>query len=91
MIYLLANLGSIVQVIFMIVRGGAIITLLAFEGVTAAGTASAQGWLRFKRVGMLIVGFVLYKPVAALVYGVGIRLLSDGADTDSRSSTRSAG
>ncbi|WP_460792820.1 hypothetical protein [Nocardioides maradonensis] len=83
-VYLLAILAGIVQILFMIVRGASIITLLCFAQATGAGTASDEGWLRWKRIAMLIMGFVLYKPVAAVIYAVGIKLMSDGATTQAQ-------
>lgn len=81
LIYLLTILAAIMQVLFMIVRSAAIIALLCFAQVTAAGTATEEGWTRFKRLAALVLAFVLYKPVAAVIYAVGIKLMSTGADT----------
>ncbi len=80
-LYIVAILGSLAQIVFMVVRGAAMIVLLSFAQVVAAGTATEEGWQRFKRLCMLIVGFVFYKPVAAVIYGVGLKLMSDGADS----------
>lgn len=82
-IYLLAILGSAVQVAFMILRGAAIILLLCFAQVIAAGAATEEGFLRFKRIAMLVLGFALYKPVAAIVLGVGLKLMSDPGEDSS--------
>lgn len=82
-IYLLAILGSAVQVAFMILRGAAIILLLCFAQVIAAGSATEEGFLRFKRIAMLVLGFALYKPVAAIVLGVGLKLMSDPGEDSS--------
>lgn len=79
-IYLLAIIGSLVQCVFMVVRSVMVIVLLSTAQVFAAGTATAEGWLRFKRIGLLLLGFILYKPAAALVLGVSLKLLSDGSN-----------
>lgn len=84
-IYLLAIVGAAVQVVFMIVRGAALILLLCFAQVIATGTATEEGWLRFKRIVMLVIGFALYKPVAAIVLGVGLKLMSDPGRGDTSS------
>lgn len=71
-VFLLGTLGAIMQCIFMIVRGAALVVLMVFVPPTAAAAASDEGWARFKRLGMLVLGFALYKPVAAIIYAVGI-------------------
>lgn len=84
LVFILCGLGSIVQCVFMLIRGAALYVLMAFVAPTAASAASEEGWLRFKRLGLLIIGFALYKPVAAIIYAVGIlemtRNTSDGND-----------
>lgn len=78
---LAALLGSIAQVIFMIFRG-AMITLLVSVLPTIAATSATQGGsaaLR-KAFGWLLA-FVLYKPVAAIVYAVGFLLVKGAAST----------
>ena len=72
--------GSCAQVLFMLFRA-AMITLLMCVLPTIAATTVTQGGsaaLR-KAIGWLIA-FVLYKPVAAVVYAVGFMLMhGDGA------------
>lgn len=80
-LYIFAIIASLMQCLFMVVRGAAVIVLLSFAQTVAAGTATEEGWMRFKKVVALLIGFVLYKPAAAVVYGVGLKLMSDGATT----------
>lgn len=80
-IFLLGLLGSLVQCIFMVVRGAAIWVLIIMLPPTAAMSASEEGFIRFKRLCALILGFVMYKPVAAIIYATGIRLMSDGGSS----------
>lgn len=75
-VFLLAILGGIAQCIFMIIRGAALMVLMVFVAPVAAGGASDDGWARFKRLGMIILGFALYKPVAAIIYATGIMLMT---------------
>lgn len=75
-IFVLALLASIMQCLFMIVRGATLIVLMAFVPPVAAGSATEEGWTRFKRLGALMIGFALYKPVAATIYATGLMLLS---------------
>lgn len=78
-VFILSALGSLAQCIFMIVRSGALIVLMVFVAPTAAGAASEEGWTRFKRLAFLIIGFALYKPVAAIIYAVGIMEMSQSS------------
>lgn len=75
-VFILALLGSIVQCVWMVVRAVAIIVLFVLLPLTAAGAATDEGWLRVKRIWMLILGFVLYKVVAAAIFGAGLRLMT---------------
>lgn len=72
LMFILCALGAIVQCVFMLVRGAAMVVLMVLVAPTAAGAASDEGWARFKRLGLLLLGFTLYKPVAAVIYAVGI-------------------
>ncbi|AKU15044.1 hypothetical protein VV02_02860 [Luteipulveratus mongoliensis] len=76
-IYILVILGAMMQVIFMILRGAVIQGLLVFVPFLAAGTASQEGYARFKRSIALLVAFVMYKPVAATIYALGFALLKN--------------
>ncbi|MDA8437529.1 MAG: hypothetical protein M0Z51_01555 [Propionibacterium sp.] len=75
LVYLLCLLGALVQCVFMNLRAAALIVLMVFVGPTAAASASDEGWLRLRRLGLLILGFVLYKPVAAVIYAVGLSMM----------------
>lgn len=89
-IFLLCGLGAIVQCIFMLVRGAALVVLMVFVPPTAAGTASEEGWARFKRLALLIVGFALYKPVAAIIYSVGIMQMTQNTNSGSEMDVQNA-
>ena len=78
---LLALLGAIMQVAFMVVRGAAVIVLMGLLPLVAANSATPEGNQQLRRVVGLLAGFVLYKPVAAIIYAVGIRLMH-GVDGD---------
>ena len=80
-VFLLAIFGGIAQCVFMIIRGAALMVLMVFVAPVAAGSASDDGWARFKRLGMIILGFALYKPVAAIIYATGIMLMTSPSGT----------
>lgn len=78
--FIITLLGSIVQCIFMFVRSASLIVLMAFVPPIAAGSATEEGWGRYKRLVMLVIGFALYKPVAATIYATGLLLLSSAGN-----------
>lgn len=78
-LFLLCLIGSLVQCVFMVIRAPVVIVLLTLTPAFAATTASEEGWQRFKRLGMIVLGFTLYKPVAAVIYAVGIKLMTTTA------------
>ncbi len=75
---LLAMLGTLAQVIFMVVRGAMLIVLVALLPTIAAGTATEEGMARFKKILALVLAFVCYKPAAAIIYAAGLRLMHGG-------------
>ncbi|WP_460797463.1 hypothetical protein [Nocardioides pacificus] len=81
-VFLIALLGSVAQLAFMYVRGAALIVLFVLLPIVAAGSATEEGWLRLKKLLMLILGFVLYKPVAAIIYATGLRLVGESGSDD---------
>jgi len=69
-------LASLIQIFLMVVRGGMLVLLAGVLPTTAAFTNMQTGreWFR-KSVGWM-VAFVLYKPVAAVIYATAFRLAS---------------
>ncbi len=89
-IFLVCTIGAIVQCVFMIVRGAALMVLMVFVPPSAAATASEEGWARFKRLALLIIGFALYKPVAAIIYAVGIMEMTQNTHATSGNDIQNA-
>jgi len=89
-LFALAALGAIVQCVFMLVRAAALMVLMVFVAPTAAGAASEEGWSRFKRLGLIILGFALYKPVAALIYAAGIMLMTQNTEASDGNDLKNA-
>lgn len=75
MLGLLAMLGTLAQIVFMIVRGAMLIILVVLLPTVAAGSATEEGMARLKKMLALLLGFILYKPVAAIIYAGGLKLL----------------
>lgn len=74
---ILTLLASVIQIVLMVVRTGMLILLLGVLPIAAAATNTEMGRNWFKRILSWLVAFILYKPVAALVYATAIRLTSN--------------
>lgn len=85
LLFLLLILASLMQIVFMVVRGAVIYVLVVFLPVFAADSFSEEGWSRFKRAVMLMFAFTIYKPVAATIYATGFKLLHSPGDPDKTS------
>jgi hypothetical protein len=68
-------LTSLIQLALMIVRYGMLVLLVGVFPLTAAATNTEVGMAWFKRAVSWLVAFILYKPVAALIYAVAIKLI----------------
>lgn len=74
-------LAGLAQVLFMFFRAGVLPILLALLPVAAALSTSEIGKTWFKKIAAWALAFVLYKPVAALVYAAGFALMRSSAFT----------
>lgn len=73
MMLLLGMIGGIVaiaQIILLVFRDFVLIFLAGVLPLVAATSASAQGSERLERLLKWVIAFLLYKPVAAFIYGV---------------------
>ncbi|MFD7153174.1 type IV secretion system protein [Kribbella sp. NPDC059898] len=77
---ILMVITAIIQLALMIVRYGMLVLLVGVLPLTAAATNTEMGMMWFKRTLGWLVGFIIYKPVAALIYATAI-LLIGGAPT----------
>lgn len=80
---LLAILSSLMQLMFMLMRGPLIMLLVLWMHFAAATAASDEGRVRAKKVIGLLISFLIYKPAAAAIYALGFMLIygngTDGA------------
>ena len=76
----LAIIAFFVQLVLLIVRAGLLVLLAGTLPLSAAASMTPVGnsWFR-KNVGWLLA-FLLFKPVAALVYGAAILSVTNSAD-----------
>ncbi|WP_298461181.1 hypothetical protein [uncultured Cellulomonas sp.] len=73
---LAALLGCIAQVVFMVFRGAMITLLMAVLPTIAATSATNGGSAALRKALGWLLAFVLYKPVAAVIYAVGLLLVN---------------
>lgn len=71
----LALIASIAQVALMIARIGVLVILVGVLPLAAAATNTEMGHQWFRKCIAWIVAFILYKPVAAIVYATAFQLI----------------
>lgn len=74
-----ALIASIFQLIMMIIRNGMLVVLIGVLPLAASATNTETGRMWFKRCVSWLVAFLLYKPIAALVYAAALKLLLSSA------------
>lgn len=67
--------GVLMQMIFMIVRNPLIVVMVAFLPLFAANSGTRAGQERFNKAIAFLLAFILYKPVVAIIMGIGLRML----------------
>ncbi|MEV5960563.1 type IV secretion system protein [Kribbella sp. NPDC051952] len=73
---ILMVITAIIQLALMIVRYGMLVLLVGVLPLTAAATNTEMGMSWFKRAVGWLAGFIIYKPVAALIYATAIKLMA---------------
>lgn len=71
-------IGAVVQVALLIVRGGMLFLLAGTLPLMAAATNTETGRAWFKKGIAWTIAFLLYKPVAAIVYATAFMLTREG-------------
>lgn len=71
---LFAIVGSVVQILLMIVRAGMLVVLAGVLPVSAAATNTETGRNMFRKTVGWLLAFILYKPAAAIVYATAFKL-----------------
>lgn len=72
---ILMIITSLIQLALMVVRYGMLILLVGVLPLTAAATNTEAGMMWFKRAVAWLAGFILYKPIAAIIYAAAITLI----------------
>ena len=84
---LLAILAVIVQVVLMVVRSAMLVVLSGMLPLAAAATNTEMGGQMFKRTVGWLLGMILYKPAAAIIYAAAFSMVGNTANTDAVMST----
>ncbi len=71
---LLAFLGSVIQIMLMLVRGGMLVLLVGTLPLIAAFSNTEMGHQWFRKALAWLLAFALYKPAAAIIYAVAFDL-----------------
>lgn len=71
---ILAFLGSVVQIMLMLVRGGMLVLLVGTLPLIAAFSNTEMGLQWFRKACAWLLAFALYKPAAAIIYAVAFDL-----------------
>ena len=69
-----AVFAALAQVMLMIVRAGALVILAGMLPITAAASLTDPQRTMFRKTSAWLLGFILYKPAAAIVYAAAFRL-----------------
>ncbi len=80
LMFMLGTIGIIVatmQWVLMLSRDAILVLFAGLLPLAAAGTASRSGQQFFSRVTGWLLALILYKPVAAAIYWVAMRLIRD--------------
>lgn len=72
---ILALFMSIVQIVLMVIRGGMLVVLAGILPASASFTNTATGKQWFQKTVGWTIAFILYKPIAAIVYAAAFQLV----------------
>lgn len=71
---LVVILAQVIQAVLMLVKNAMIVLLVGFLPLTAGATNTPLGKAGFQKALTWLGGFLLYKPVAAIIYAVSFKL-----------------
>lgn len=75
---LVVVLAQIIQVVLMLVKNAMVVLLVGFLPLTAGATNTPLGQAGFQKALTWLAAFLLYKPVAAVIYAVSFKMASRG-------------
>jgi hypothetical protein len=71
---LIAILTSLIQIFLLVARGGLVVVLGGTWPLAAAASSTPAGNAWFKKTTAWLLAFILFKPVASIIYAAGLRL-----------------
>lgn len=71
-----ALIANIVQIGLLYLRAALLILVIAIFPVVAASSASKMGETWWRKLTGFVIAVILYKPVATIIYALGVRVLS---------------
>lgn len=74
-----ALIANIVQIGLLYLRAALLILVIAIFPVVAAASASKMGENWWRKLTGFVIAVILYKPVATIIYALGVRVLSSAA------------
>lgn len=74
----IAIVTALVQVVLMLIRMVMLVLLAGMFPVAASAAGSETGWAFLKKYAGWVLAFLLYKPVAAVIYGTAFALIANG-------------
>lgn len=74
---LLAILAVIVQIVLMVIRSAMLVVLSGMLPISAAATNTTVGAAMFKKTAGWLLGMILYKPAAAVIYATAFLLVGN--------------
>lgn len=74
-----ALIANIVQIGLLYLRAALLILVIAIFPVVAAASASKMGEAWWRKLTGFVIAVILYKPVATIIYALGVRVLSSAA------------
>lgn len=74
-----ALIANVIQIGLLYLRAALLILVIAIFPVVAAASASKMGENWWRKLAGFVVAVILYKPVATIIYALGVRVLSSAA------------
>ena len=76
---ILILLGQIIQIIVMIARSGLLVLMMAVLPLASANTNTTWGQQWYQRAVGWLAAFILYKPVASIIYAICFQMVGGNA------------
>lgn len=74
---IIALLVALIQIVLLIIRNGLLVILAGMLPLSAAATNTATGKQMLSKTMGWTIGFLLYKPVAAIIYAAAFKIPQD--------------